>query len=99
MVRIRKERGGSGIGPHWWPEDDPVCDVPEELARVLLGRPEEEGYSLEPEAPGGEGSPEDDGDPAAEPEPETPEGDGSSESADPEPPAKPSRPRSRKAAS
>lgn len=58
MVRLRKEQGGSGIGPHWWPEEDPVCDVPEELARDLLAIPEW-GYSREPDP---------------EPEPEAPEG-------------------------
>jgi hypothetical protein len=60
MVRIRKAQGGSGIGPHWWPQEDPVCDVPEELARDLLAHPEW-GFSLEPdpvpelEAPAGDG--------------------------------------------
>jgi hypothetical protein len=47
MVRIRKEKGGSGIGPYWWPEDDPVAEVPELLAADLLAIPEW-GYSREP---------------------------------------------------
>ena len=47
MARIRKAQGGSGIGRYWWPEEDPVCDVPEELARDLLANPEW-GYSREP---------------------------------------------------
>lgn len=55
MVRIRHEKGGQGIGPHWWPEDDPVCDVPEELARDLLANPW--GYSVEPDPAQGEPEP------------------------------------------
>lgn len=69
MVRIRKEKGGSGVGPYWWPEEDPVCEVPEELARDLLARPEE-GWSLEPDPepqePGTEaGDPDGDSEPDA----------------------------------
>lgn len=91
MVRIRKDKGGCGIGPYWWPEDDPVCDVPEELARDLLGRPPEEGYSREPDPEpehqdpdepegAGDGSPGEDG-----------EGEQEAEAGSEQPPAQPAK--------
>lgn len=84
MVRIRRNKGGCGIGPHWWPEGDPVCDVPEELARDLLANPEE-GYSVEPDpeeepGPSGDGEAtgdgEDDGGSDGQQAPEEEAGDG-----------------------
>ena len=85
MVRIRKEQGGSGIGRHWWPEDDPVCDVPEELARDLLAHPEW-GYTLEPDP---EPEPEGEGDG----EPDEGEDDGEADGEEPEPAPPPARKR------
>lgn len=105
MVRIRKEKGGSGVGPYWWPEEDPVCEVPEELARDLLARPDE-GWSLEPDpepeepASEGEDSGEGDGEKEPELEAEGEPGDGGEENAEGQgeekkPAAKPAARRSR----
>ena len=91
MVRIRKEQGGSGIGRHWWPEDDPVCDVPEELARDLLAHPEW-GYTLEPDP---EPEPGDEDEDKGDGEPDEGEDD---EEADEEPEPSPAPARKRKPA-
>lgn len=70
MVRIRHEKGGQGIGPYWWPREDPVCEVDEALARDLLANPW--GYSLEPDPdplePGPEGDDPDGDDGGSEPD-------------------------------
>jgi hypothetical protein len=42
---LRKEKGGTAIGPHEWPEDGAACDVPDDLARSLLRIPDG-GYSV-----------------------------------------------------
>jgi len=40
-VWLRKERGGSGVGPYWWPEDGTVTEVADEgLAAELLAIPD-----------------------------------------------------------
>lgn len=36
---LRKERGESGIGPHHWPHDGAVIEVPDQLAGELLNIP------------------------------------------------------------
>jgi hypothetical protein len=36
LTWLRKERGESGIGPHWWPADGSVIEVPDHLAADLL---------------------------------------------------------------
>lgn len=41
---LRKERGESGVGPHWWPEDGSVIEVPDQLAADLMAVPDG-GYS------------------------------------------------------
>ena len=69
---LRKERGGTQIGPYSWPEDGSVTEVDEETARGLLAIPDS-GFSVAepsetPEAGSGEAStPEDIGGPAAAP--------------------------------
>jgi len=87
MVRIRKSKGGSGIGRHWWPEDDPVCDVPEPLARDLLADPEW-GYSIEPDP---EPEPEDEDD-SGEDDGEPDEGEDDEEPEPSPPPARKRKP-------
>ena len=38
---LKKERGGSGVGEWWWPEDGSVVDVADEaLAAALLAIPD-----------------------------------------------------------
>ena len=53
---LRKERGGSGIGPHHWPHDGAVTEVPDQLAGELLAIPgagysKADGPDPEPEKP------------------------------------------------
>jgi hypothetical protein len=43
-VWLKKERGESGVGPHWWPADGAVIEVPDHLAHDLLAIPDG-GYS------------------------------------------------------
>lgn len=74
MMRLRKEQGGTSIGPYHWPEDGSVCEVPDELAADLLADPGW-GYSREPDlepeaAEAGEGAASEDGEktePSAKP--------------------------------
>jgi hypothetical protein len=44
-VWLKKHRGGSSIGPHQWPEDGSVCEVPDDLGRSILAIPEHD-YEL-----------------------------------------------------
>lgn len=37
---LRKETGGTSIGPHEWPEDGSVTEVPDELGRSLMAIPD-----------------------------------------------------------
>jgi hypothetical protein len=37
---LRKSTGGTAIGPHEWPEDGSVTEVPDQLGRELLAIPE-----------------------------------------------------------
>lgn len=39
-VHLRKEKGGTGIGPHFWDEDGAVVEVPDGLAAELLAIPD-----------------------------------------------------------
>lgn len=85
---LRKETGGTTISwrgrGYTWPEDDPVCDVPVELAVDLLAI-RGSGYSEVPETPEASGA-----DGAETPEvPETPEGGGADGAGAPIEPAEP----------
>jgi hypothetical protein len=54
---LRKEQGGSSIGPHEWPEDGSVTEVPDHFGRTLLAIPDggfTEVPAPDPEAPGDE---------------------------------------------
>lgn len=55
-VWLRKEKGGTSIGPHDWPEDGSACEVPQSLAADLLRIPDG-GFSVTepPSEDGGEG--------------------------------------------
>lgn len=90
-MRLRKEKGGSSILWHdrveyAWPGDGDVCEVPDDLARDLLGL---DGYSVAEPEPEGDG--EDQGD---EKDPPDTGGEGGSGNEQP-PPAKPAARRSR----
>jgi len=39
-VWLKKARGESGVGPHWWPGDGSVIEVPDQLAADLLAIPD-----------------------------------------------------------
>jgi hypothetical protein len=39
-MRLKKATGGTSIGPHHWPHDGSVTEVPDELGRELLAIPE-----------------------------------------------------------
>jgi hypothetical protein len=43
-VWLKKAKGGTSIGPHHWPEDGSVTEVPDHLAADLLAIPDG-GYS------------------------------------------------------
>jgi hypothetical protein len=60
-VWLRKARGESSIGPHWWPHDGAAIEVPDELGHRILaiqghdftrlpGEPEPEPAAPEPAA-------------------------------------------------
>lgn len=36
---LRKKQGGTSIGPHHWPHDGAVAEVPDDLAGELLAIP------------------------------------------------------------
>jgi hypothetical protein len=44
-VWLKKEKGGTSIGPHHWPEDGSVAEVPDGLAADLLAIPDG-GFSM-----------------------------------------------------
>jgi hypothetical protein len=68
---LRKEQGGTSIGPHDWPEDGSVTEVPDHFGRTLLAIPGG-GFTevAEPEADGDEDDSQD------------PDGDGQDDDAD-----------------
>jgi hypothetical protein len=39
-MRLKKATGGTSIGPHHWPHDGAVTEVPDELGRELLAIPD-----------------------------------------------------------
>lgn len=61
-VWLRKEKGGTSIGPHDWPEDGSACEVPKGLAADLLRIPDG-GFSVT-EPPAEDGDSDDDAKPA-----------------------------------
>ena len=40
MTWLRKAQGGASIGPHHWPHDGAVAEVPDDLAGELLAIPD-----------------------------------------------------------
>lgn len=47
---LKKHKGGSSVGPHHWPEDGSVAEVPEHIGEDLL-RIDPRGYEKVAEPP------------------------------------------------